>query len=306
MRNLLSKIRDTMNNDNLAGYLFISPWLLGFFMFMVIPMGLSLYLSFTRYSVLTSPVWVGFKNYKEIFTADPRFWQALKVTFTYVLGAVPLRLIFALFLAVLFSQKRALVGLYRTMYYIPSLIGGSVAVAVMWRQLFGVYGALNSALLKAGLVESGFGWNTHPRTALLSLIVLAAWQFGSPMLIFLAGLKQIPASLYESAAIDGANWWQTFFKITLPMLSPIIFFNLVMQLINNFMVFTQAYIITGGQPFDRTLVYILYLFQKGFTYSQMGYACALAWILLFIIGVITAFIFKSSAGWVYYESKGDF
>lgn len=291
--------------DNLAGYFFISPWLIGFFVFMVIPMIVSLYLSFCRYNILTPAQWIGLENFRNIFKEDPRFWQALKVTFTYVVGAVPLRLFFALFLAILFSQKRMFVGLYRTMYYIPSLIGGSVAVAVMWRQLFGVSGALNSALIRAGIVETGFGWNVHPKTALLSLIVLAAWQFGSPMLIFLAGLKQIPASLYESAAIDGANRVQTFFRITLPQLTPIIFFNLVMQTINNFMVFTQAYIITSGQPFDRTLVYVLYLFRTGFTYNKMGYASAMAWILLLIIGVITAMIFKSSTGWVYYESKGD-
>lgn len=292
-------------NDNLAGYLFIMPWLLGFIFYTIIPIGMSLYYSCTQYNILSSPVWVGLDNYKEIFTNDPRFWQSMKVTFQYVIFAVPLRLSFALFLAVLFSQKRWFVGFYRTVFYVPSLIGGSVAVAVMWRQLFGVYGALNSVLVSTGILERGFGWITHPKTALWSLIVLAAWQFGSPMLIFLAGLKQIPASLYEVAAIDGANRWQTFTRITLPMLSPVIFFNLIMQIINNFMMFTQAYIITQGQPFDRTLVYILYLFRRGFSYNQMGYACALAWILLFVIGVITVLLFKSSPHWVYYEAKED-
>lgn len=301
----LGKMRKTKTGfDNLAGYIFILPWLAGFFAFMVIPMGLSMYLSLTKYDILSAPVWVGLNNYINIFTNDPRFYQSLKVTFLYVLTAVPLRLIFALFLAVLFSQKRNFVGLYRTVYYVPSLIGGSVAVAVMWRQLFGVFGALN-AILNSWGIESSIGWTTHPNTALWSLVVLAAWQFGSPMLIFLAGLKQIPASLYESAAIDGANRVQGFFKITLPMLSPIIFFNLVMQVINNFMMFTQAYIITRGQPFDRTLMYILYLYQRGFTYNQMGYASALAWIMLVIIGISTMLIFKSSPHWVYYESKGD-
>lgn len=290
--------------NNLAGYFFIMPWLFGFVMLMIIPMGMSLYLSFTRYNILSPPVWTGTSNFVNIFTDDPRFWQSLKVTFSYVVAAVPLRLIFALFLAVLFTQKRIMGNLYRTIYYIPSLIGGSVAVAVMWRQLFGVYGAFNSILLSWGILEDSFGWITHPSTALWSLIILAAWQFGSPMLIFLAGLKQIPNSLYESAAIDGANWGQTFTRITLPMLSPVIFFNVVMQTINNFMMFTQAYIITEGRPFDRTLVYILYLFQRGFSYNQMGYACALAWIMFIVIAAITAFIFKSSPYWVYYESKG--
>lgn len=288
---------------NLAGYAFIMPWLIGFFAFMVIPMGVSLYYSFTRYNVLSAPTWVGLSNYIQIFTDDPRFVQSLKVTSLYVATAVPLRLMFALFLAMLFSQKRVGVGFYRTIYYVPSLIGGSVAVAVMWRQLFGYYGALNSFLTNVGLLDTPIGWVTHPNTALWSLVVLAAWQFGSPMLIFLAGLKQIPASLYEVAAIDGAGWWKTFTRITLPMLSPVIFFNLVMQTINNFMMFTQAYIITQGRPFDRTLVYILYLFERGFSYGQMGYASALAWVLLIIVAVVTAVIFKSSDYWVYYETK---
>ncbi len=303
--NDISFRRKKSGYNNFAGYLFIMPWLLGFIFYTVLPMGMSLYYACTDYNILSAPVWVGLNNFKAIFTNDPRFWQSLKVTFTYVLYAVPLRLLCALFLAMLFSQKRKLVGLYRTIYYIPSLIGGSVAVAVMWRQLFGVYGALNSALIAGGLRDSGFGWITHPKTALLSLIVLAAWQFGSPMLIFLAGIKQIPAALYEVAAIDGANRWQTFFKITLPMLSPVLFFNLIMQIINNFMMFTQAFVITGGQPFDRTLLYILYLYLRGFSYNQMGYACALAWILLFVVGVITVMIFKSSPYWVYYEAKED-
>lgn len=288
---------------NVAGYAFIMPWLIGFVAFMVIPMAVSLYYSFTRYNILSQPTWVGLANYIQILTDDPRFVQSLKVTSVYVATAVPLRLLFALFLAVLFSQKRLGVGLYRTIYYVPSLIGGSVAVAVMWRQLFGYYGALNSFLIKVGLLDQGFGWITHPRTALWSLVILAAWQFGSPMLIFLAGLKQIPASLYEVAAIDGSGWWTTFTRITLPMLSPVIFFNLVMQTINNFMMFTQAYIITQGRPFDRTLVYILYLFDRGFSYGQMGYASALAWILLIVVAAVTAVIFKSSNYWVYYESK---
>ena len=172
--------------NNLAGYLFITPWLIGFVAFMVIPMGISLYLAFTRYDVLSAPVWVGAENFIKIFTQDPQFWQSLKVTVIYVILEVPLRLAFALFLAVLCAQKRRFVGLYRSIFYIPSLIGGSVAVAVMWRQLFGTYGALNSFLVSTGLVQQRIGWTTHPDTALWSLIVLGAWQFGSPMLIFLA------------------------------------------------------------------------------------------------------------------------
>ena len=255
--------------------------------------------------MLSSPTWIGLDNYREIFFQDRLFRQALKVTFTYALMSVPLRLIFALFLALLFVQDRMLVGVYRTVFYIPSVIGGSVAVAVMWRQLFGVNGAFNSVLMSLGLIEKNVGWLMDPRTALWTLIVLAVWQFGSPMLIFLAGLKQISASLYEAAEIDGCNSWQKLVRVTLPLLSPIIFFNFVMQTISGFMMFTQALIITDGGPFNRTLLYILYLFRKGFADYSMGYASALAWILLVIIAAITALIFKSSSHWVFYEAKGE-
>lgn len=291
--------------NNLAGYAFISPWLIGFIIFTVFPMLLALYFSFTEYDVLSTPKWIGLENYRNMFTSDDRFKTALSVTFQYVFTAIPLRLIFALFIAMLFVKNRKLVPLYRTIYYLPSIIGGSVAVAVMWRQLFGADGALNGVLSALGLLDKQISWIGNPDTALWTLILLAVWQFGSPMLIFLAGLKQIPSSYYESASIDGANGIQQFVKITLPMLTPIILFNLVMQVISGFMAFTESYIITQGGPFDRTLFYALYLFQQGFQFYNMGYACALAWVLLLIMGVFTAIIFKTSNYWVYSESKGE-
>ncbi|MTI59594.1 MAG: sugar ABC transporter permease [Firmicutes bacterium] len=289
-------------NINLAGYVFISPWLIGFFAFLVIPVIISLYYSFTNYDLVGVPVFVGWKNYQKIFI-DKRFWQAIKVTFIYTFTALPLRLSFALLLAVLFNQKHKFVGIYRTIFYIPSLIGGSVAVSVVWRQLFGYNGALNDILISMGILEQPIGFIGKPQTALWTLVLLAAWQFGSPMLIFLAGLKQIPLRLYESAAIDGASWWQKFYKITIPMLTPIIFFNLVMQTIRLFMMFTQAYIITHGGPIDSTLVYVLYLFKQAFDYKAMGYASALAWILLLVLGFVTYLLFSSSRYWVFYESE---
>jgi multiple sugar transport system permease protein len=281
------------------------PWLLGFLAFSVIPIVSSLYLSFTRYDILSSPLWIGLGNYSRILLNDDKFWQSIKITFSYVLISVPLRLIVALFLAILLAQKRIMVGLYRTLFYIPSLVGGSVAIAIMWRQIFGVEGVLNSILMYLGIGKN-FGWIRNPKTALWSLILLSAWQFGSPMLIFLAGLKQIPNSLYEASSIDGANWWQRFGRITIPMLSPIIFFNLVMQTISGFMMFTPAYIITEGGPFEKTTVYVMYLFKSAFTFYEMGYASALAWILLFIIAIVTVILFKIAPRWVYYESKGVF
>ncbi len=288
--------------DHLAGYLFIAPWLIGFFVFAIIPILASLVLSFTKYDILSPPEWRGLSNYIQIFTQDERFRTALGVTFLYVFVHVPLRLAFALLVAMLFRKPRRFVALYRALFYIPSVVGGSIAVAVMWRQLFGAEGALNALLARLGVLHHAVSWIGNPGTAIWSLIALAVWQFGSPMLIFLAGLKQIPQSLYEAAAIDGAGKRQTFFRITLPALSPIIFFNFIMQTIAGFKAFTQAYVITEGGPFDRTLFYALYLFQQAFSYYSMGYGSALAWILLAIIAVLTAIVFKSSAYWVYYEA----
>jgi len=297
MHNFLGK----MKSEAIA-YLFISPWLIGFLLFIIGPMIASLFLSFTKYDLLSSPIWVGFDNYLTMFTQDQRFWTALKVTFLFVLVSVPLKLVFALFIAMLFAKKYRGVNAYRTIYYIPSIIGGSVAVAVMWKQLFGLDGAINSIIGHFGI--NGPNWIAHPDYALSTLIILVVWQFGSPMLIFLAGLKQIPNELYEAAAVDGASKFSQFLKITIPMLTPIIFFNLIMQMVNGFMTFTQSFLITSGGPLDRTLFYAVYLYEKGFTHFQMGYASAMAWILLIIVAVFTSLIFKSSSLWVYYESEG--
>jgi len=292
--------------DNLTGYVFISPWLIGFIAFMLVPLIVSLYYSFTEYDMLSPAKWIGIKNYINILSDDDTFWSSLKTTFFYTFVAIPFRLIFALLLAVLFSQKRKFLGVYRAIYYLPSIIGGSVAVALIWRQLFSSRGALNSFLSLLLGIDYGKSWIGSPDTAIWTIILLAAWQFGSPMLIFVAGLKQIPITLYEAAIIDGSNWWYKFFKITLPMLSPVIFFNLVVQLINGFMMFTEAFIVTGGGPFNKTLVYVLYVFRRCFTYYEMGYGCALSWILLIMVGIVTLIIFKSSKYWVYYESRSDF
>ncbi|HHT36818.1 MAG: carbohydrate ABC transporter permease [Candidatus Wallacebacter cryptica] len=294
-----------VRSDHFAGYVFIAPWLLGFLVITIFPILLSLYLSFTKYDILSSPRWIGLMNYETMFQYDYLFPESLKVTFKYAFTSVPLRLLFALFLAVLLSQNRKGVGIYRTIYYVPSVFGGSVAVAVMWRQLFGVNGALNSILTSVGVIDQNVGWLTGPNTALWTLVALAVWQFGSPMLIFLAGLKQVPYSLYEAAMIDGASSWQRFIRITLPMISPIIFFNFLVQIINGFMMFTQALIVTNGGPHNRTLLYVLYVYRKAFTDYSMGYACALAWVMLLIVGVLTAIIFKTSSYWVFYETRGD-
>jgi len=246
---------------------------------------------------------IGFDNYVRMFTNDPRFWIALKNTVLYVVIYVPLRLAFALLVAMLLTRTTRINSLYRMLYYLPSIIGGSVAVSVMWRTIFGSQGLITDFLLKAGLIDRPISWIKTPQTAMLTLIILAIWQFGSPMLIFLAGLKDIPVSLYEAAEVDGASPVRRFFYITIPMLSPVIFFNLVMQMISGFLAFTQAYVITQGGPNDKTLLYVLYMYNKSFQYNDMGFACAMAWFLLLVMGLITALMFRSSSYWVFYESQ---
>jgi multiple sugar transport system permease protein len=290
--------------ENLTGYAFISPFIIGFLAFTLIPILASLYLSFTNYNLFAAPQWIGLDNYIKMFTSDPRLLQSLKVTLIYVLAGVPLRLAFALLIAVILNTTSRAVGLYRSLFYLPSLIGGSVAVAIMWRNVFGDLGIVNILLDLLGLpIVKWFG---NPTAALWMLIFLSVWQFGSSMLIFLAGLKGIPKSYYEAASVDGANGFQQFFKITLPMLSPVILFNTVMQTIAAFMTFVPAFIIskgTGG-PLDGTLLYSLYLFIQGFEFFNMGYASAMAWIMLIIVGVLTVIIFTTSKYWVHYESEG--
>lgn len=291
--------------ENLIGYIFISPWLIGFFVFTLLPILASFIFSLTDYDLMGSPTWVGLKNYHDIFFNDRRFWRAIRVTFSYVLIHVPLKLIFALLIALLFCRNRKMVSFYRSLFYIPSVIGGSVSVSVLWRKMFGVDGAVNGVLIALGILDEGVAWLGEPSTAIWTIILLAVWQFGSPMLIFLAGLKQIPASYYESAVIDGAGPISRFFRITLPMLSPVILFNFIMQTITGFRAFTESYIITEGGPYDSTLLYMVYLFQKAFKFNSMGYGCALSWILLFIIAVITFLSFKFTASRVYYEARGN-
>jgi multiple sugar transport system permease protein len=302
--------RKIMSRDLLSSYLFLLPWLIGFFVFTLYPMIYSLYLSFTEYNVLQPPKWVGVKNFFIMFFGDAanprddRFINSLLVTFRYVFISVPLKLAFALFVAMLMNQKLRLIPLYRTVYYIPTLLGGSVAIAVLWRRLFAGDGIINVILNSLFGVQPP-SWISNPKYALYTLILLAVWQFGSPMIIFLAGLKQIPHEYYEAASVDGAGKVRRFFHITLPSLSPIIFFNLIMQMISAFQSFTQAYIVSGGNggPLDSTMFYSLYLYIKGFGFSEMGYASAMAWFLLLIIAALTLLTFKASGSLVTYGEK---
>ena len=306
--------------DNFIPYLFLLPWLIGILGLTVYPMLMSLRMSFTDYDFTKpdSAQWIGFGNYIRMFGSlfgitdftaasgkimrvDPYYLKSLSVTFTYVFTSVPLKLIFALLVAVLMNQKLRFVSFYRAVYYIPTLLGGSVAIAVLWRKLFEKEGLINGILSSIGFTNLP-GWITNPKYALGTLVLLTVWQFGSSMIIFLAGLKQIPMDYYEAASVDGANKVQQFFSITIPSLTPVILFNLVMQMISAFQTFTQAYIIGGGKGgvLNSTLFYTLHLYLQGWTYHEMGYACAMAWVLLIIIGSFTAIIFGSSKLWVSY------
>ena len=288
-----------MNNDNVVGYIFAAPFLIGFFCLTLVPMGLSLFYSFCNYKIGAAPAFIGLKNYLDLMN-DSKFGNSLLVTIQYVVIGVPLKLIFALFVAMLLTKPTRLQGFYRAVYYIPSLIGGSVAVALVWKQLFGSRGPIVLAIKAMG--ATGFSFFGSSTWAFVPLVLCNAWQFGSSMLIFASGLKQIPKDYYEAAEIDGASNIKRFFSITLPCLSPIILFNLIMQLISGFMTFTQAQIITQGGPNYATNYIALNIFQEGFAYSHMGYACAQSWVMLLIMAAITGIIFKTSDNWAFYES----
>jgi multiple sugar transport system permease protein len=295
--------KKTKYKYGLTAYIFLLPWLIGFFGLVLGPMISSLYLSFTKYNLLESPQWTGWTNYITMFQ-DSNYLDAVKVTLTYVFISVPTQLIAALLVALLLNRGLRGLGIYRTVYYIPSLLGGSVAIALLWKNLFGINGVFNQFLAVFGI--EGRGWVNHPDYALYTLIVLATWQFGASMVIFLAGLKQIPGELYEAASVDGASKFRQLRMITLPLLTPVIFFNLVIELIKTMQSFTSSYIVsegTGG-PINSTLFYTLYLYQRGFSYFEMGYASAMAWVLVVGLGAMTAALFITSKYWVYYEDGG--
>lgn len=285
--------------ENTVGFVFASPFIISFCCLTLIPMVLSLYYSFCEYKIGAPARLIGFDNFVNLFH-DATFGHSLLVTVQYVAIGVPLKLVFALAVAVLLTKPTRLQGFYRAVYYIPSLIGGSVAVALVWKQLFGSRGPIVTIIKNLG--ASGFSFFGDTAWAFLPLVLCNAWQFGSSMLIFASGLKQIPKDYYEAAEIDGANAPKRFRHITLPCLSPIILFNLIMQMISGFMTFTQAQIITQGGPNYATNYIALNIFKEGFTYSRMGYACAESWVMLLIMAGVTGIIFKTSSYWTFYEN----
>jgi multiple sugar transport system permease protein len=302
--NLLSRPKKRVSlarREARTAYWLISPWIIGFIIFTLGPMVASLIFSFTDYSIVTSPSWVGFKNFLEIFTDDYRFWLSLRVTFKYAIFAIPMGLVIGLLLALLLNTKVPGISIWRTVYYTPSVISG-VAVAILWAYLFNPqYGLINWLLSLINI--KGPGWLNSPDWALWALIIMSIWGVGGGMIIYLAGLQGIPTALYEAAEVDGAGKIRQFFAITLPMITPVLFYNLVIGIISTFQIFTTVYVMTAGGPVESTLFYNLYLYNNAFRYQRMGYASALAWILFIIVLTLTLLVFRSSAMWVYYEGE---
>lgn len=288
------------NREAFHAYVFMAPAILGLLLFTVGPVIASLFLSFTEYNILTAPEWIGPQNYVELFQ-DPLFWQSLRVSAIYSIVSVPLGLMLALGLAVLLNHKMRGSLLFRSIYYLPTVISG-VGVAMLWRWLFNSeFGIINILLGNIGI--KGPAWLVDQNWALVALIITSLWGIGGTTLIFLAGLQGIPEELYEAAEIDGAGRWNQFLSITLPLLSNVTFFNLVLGIIGALQVFTDAFVITRGGPNHATYFLAMYLYDHAFRYLNMGYASAVAWVMFLIVMVLTMLVFKSSPLWVFYESE---
>lgn len=292
-----------MREKKYTGLLYLLPWLIGVCVFVIYPFAMSLYYSFTEYTMLNTPTFIGLDNYKKMFFDDPVFWTSLKATVKFVFLNVPLKIIFALFIAYLMNAKLKGIGFFRTAYYIPSVLGANIAIAVLWQFLFKSDGLINMVLERVGMAP--VGWFSDPTAALFMLVILRVWQFGSAMVIFLNALAEIPVELYEAASMDGASKARQFFSITVPQLTPIIFFNLILQLVQAFQEFDGPYLITGGGPLRQTYLLPMYIYDSAFGRYQMGYSSALSWFLFVLLMIFTAVLFRSSRKWVYYADGGN-
>jgi multiple sugar transport system permease protein len=287
-----------MKRRDWVGYAFIAPWLIGFLLFTAGPFLASIYFSFTRYNVVTPPVWVGTANYEALFQQDPLFWKSLGVTFRYALVAVPLGVVIAVILALFLNLNIKGIAVYRTIFFLPSIVP-TVATSMIFLWILNPQiGLINGLLRSFGII--GPAWLADPNWAPWTLVFMALWGVGGSMVIYLAGLKDIPTYLYEAAILDGASAYRRMRLITLPLLTPVIFFNVVMGCIGAFQTFTQAFILTQGGPEDSTQFYALYLFNRAWRYGDMGYASAMAWILFAIVAVVTSLLFRSQKRWVHY------
>ncbi|MCY3021407.1 MAG: sugar ABC transporter permease [Planctomycetota bacterium] len=284
--------------SNRTGYAFISPWLLGFLIFTVFPFVASIYLSFCRYDIISPPAWVGTANYEELLAKDPRLWKALWNTLYYASVAVPLGIVAAFALALLLNLDVKGMSVYRTIFFLPNIVP-AVATSIVFVWILNPQIGLVNGLLRHIGVE-GPAWLNDTKWAMRSLIMMSLWGVGGSVIIYLAGLKDIPASLYEAAVVDGAGTWDRVRHVTIPMMTPVIFFNLIMGIIGAFQYFTQAFIMTAGGPEDSTLFYALYLFYRAWRYLDMGYASAMAWVLFVVVTTVTAVVFRTHRKWVHY------
>ncbi len=304
LRRVGQRLRSSRGREALAAYLFVSPWVIGFLLFILGPMIASFAASFSDYAVLhpEQTGWVGWANYQRALFEDPIFRQALKVTVSYSVLAVLADLVIGFLLALLLNVSFRGVTFFRTLYYMPAVISG-VVVSLMFLWIFNPrFGLANYVLRLAGL--PGLPWVYSPRWVLPSLVIMSLWGVGRSTLIYLASLQSIPTHLSEAAAIDGAGALQRLLRITLPLVTPAIFFNLVLGLIDRLQTFTEAFVVTQGGPDNASLFYVLYLYRNAFTYFKMGYAAALAWILFLITLALTLLIFRSATRWVYYQDEG--
>ena len=302
-KNMTVNIKNVWKTKNLIAFVFLMPWILGFLIFQAVPFVTSFYYSFTNLSMLKEPVWVGLDNYYDIFNFNRDFKMSLKTTLIYVGISVPLKLAFALFIAMLLNMKVKGIGFFKTVYYLPSILGGSVGIAILWRFLFSRTGFVNLMLGRIGI--GAIDWLGSPRLALPTVSLLSVWQFGSSMILFLAALKQVPQDLYEAATVDGASRPGMFVRITIPMITPIVLFNIVMQMINAFQEFSAPFLITKGGPLKATYLYSMMVYENAFSFLKIRYASALSWISFLIIMLFSAAIFWFSKYWVFYQDGGD-
>lgn len=290
-----------MYDDKKTGFLFVLPFVLGVLLFKLFPFITSLALSFTQFDIIDPPVWVGLQNYRELFGDDPLFRKSLGVTLWFAALAVPLRVGFALLVAHVLNYKLRGINFFRAAFYLPSILGGSIAVAVLWRFIFSKYGLVNLVLVKLGFEP--VAWLADEQYSMWTIVLLFTWQFGSACVIFLAALQNVPQSLYEAAECDGASRAQQFWRITVPLITPVIFFNLIMQMVHAFQEFNGPYMITEGGPLSSTYVLALYIYDQSFRFFNLGYGAALSWVLLGLVATLSAISFWSSKYWVFYAGE---
>ncbi len=296
-----STAKTTFARDRYIGLIYIAPWIFGFLVFTLYPILASFFLSFTDYDLMSAPTWIGLENFTDLFK-DKEFIKALSVTAKYVIFEVPLKLIFSLFVAFILNMNLKGINFFRTAYYIPSILGSNVAIAILWKFIFSSDGLVNQVL--AAMNMAPVSWFGQATPAMFTIVLLRVWEFGSTMVIFLAALKEVPAELYEAAEVDGSSKVRNFFNITMPMITPVFFFNFVMQLIHAFQEFNAPYLVTNGGPMKGTYLLPMLIYDNTFKYYDMGYASAMSWVLFVIIMVFTAITFKSSKYWVFYNDNG--